>query len=83
VSGQSEMVRFGKTEVNRKDCIAMGKEVFMASFKGVLTTDLNQAWEILNKGVLMTSMDGNEKPKKFGKVKPEPENVLTVNASDP
>ena len=61
------MVRLGKTEVNREAAKAMGKDAFMKTFKGVITIDLNQAWEIINKRVLMTSTDGNEKPKKYGK----------------
>jgi hypothetical protein len=61
------MVKLGKTEVNREAAKAMGKDAFMKTFKGVITIDLNQAWDIINKGVLMTSTDGNEKPKKYGK----------------
>lgn len=61
------MVRLGKTEVNREVAKAMGKEVFMKTFKGKISIDLNQAWEIINKGSLMTSTDVNEKPKKYSK----------------
>lgn len=54
------MITFGKTTISIKGAKAMGERDFKQMFKGIISTDINYAWELINKNTEPV-MNTNEK----------------------
>lgn len=60
----SEYINLGGTEVHKASVLAMSEQEFKSTFKGVLLTDINDAWKQVKKLQPKTS-----KPKRQSKKK--------------